>query len=580
MDSRFLIHINGTRLPVEREAEVRRITVTDRLDAPSAFSLIVSDEGLNWLDSDDYFVGKGVQISFGYNEDLEVIFDGEITGMDAELSVHSGTVVTLRGKNRLHRLERAKPIRSFTGQTESEIIEEIAGQAGMSPDVMNSTASPLFTLQKNLTGLEYMLDFARRNDCFIKVKEGTNLICKPIPRNTSEDVILEFGKTLLSFNSLCDVTRLISEAEVHSWDYKMTRKISGGSTAADVESSGGILVDERFGGTKETIIDFSVSDDASADKLAECAIARNGRSYIKAAGSCKGDSRILAGSILKLNALGEKLSRKYLVESAVHTFTIRKGYMTEFNLVNFVSAEEAGDENEREVVEESPKNPSITNLQWKNSEGQVINEALVDDMVKMTADVTDIGENQAVKISIYEKDEGQGQGQDQEQEQGQNENQTGEEQDDFIKSVTGKVKNKKIEFSWKVEYHEDTDDEESEQEQQDKGYTLPEYVFVIEYESEDITTEKSPLLQVKDWREVQLLDEAGEPMANEKYTLYDINDNEIDSGSLDGEGFIRIEGIDVKKCYIQFPDIAEERDDESPGNGGPEADSDVSEGDV
>ena len=54
------------------------------------------------------------------------------------------------------------------------------------------------------------------------------------------------------------------------------------------------------------------------------------------------------------------------------------------------------------------------------------------------------------------------------------------EKDDDLTVLTDEVQGGKIRCDWKVIYTEDNDDAESQQEMEEKGYTLPEYAFSVE----------------------------------------------------------------------------------------------------
>ena len=66
------------------------------------------------------------------------------------------------------------------------------------------------------------------------------------------------------------------------------------------------------------------------------------------------------------------------------------------------AAEDSSQEDAEEQEEE--KNPTITNPQWKNADGQSITKALVGDEVTLCADVQDIPDGTSAKIKIVEKD--------------------------------------------------------------------------------------------------------------------------------------------------------------------------------
>jgi len=176
-----------------------------------------------------------------------------------------------------------------------------------------------------------------------------------------------------------------------------------------------------------------------------------------------------------------------------------------------------------ETEEEQERNPEITNLKWMK-DGEEVTEALVGDIVVLTADVQDIDDGDRISISMWEKDD------------------VGS--DHFIKKFSASVKNGKIEKDWEVEYHEDTDDTESEQEQEEKGYTLPEYVFIIETKSgPEVESGESPLLEVVDWIEIKAIDnESGEPLANEEYYLV-MPDGSLRQGKLDKDGYAKEEDL-------------------------------------
>ncbi len=58
----------------------------------------------------------------------------------------------------------------------------------------------------------------------------------------------------------------------------------------------------------------------------------------------------------------------------------------------------------------------------------------------------------------------------------------------------------------------------------------------------------------KTWVDIQLLDEDGDPVAGERYTLK-LTDGSTREGSLGDDGRVRVNGIDPGTCVVTFPDI-------------------------
>jgi phage baseplate assembly protein gpV len=120
--------------------------------------------------------------------------------------------------------------------------------------------------------------------------------------------------------------------------------------------------------------------------------------------------------------------------------------------------------------------PEITELTWEK-DGKEISEALVGDEIALTCKVKDIAEGKLVDLEIWEHDE--------------------DNRHDYVDTIQGKVENGIITAPWKVAYTADDDDSTSGKELAEKGYTLPEYHFVIRYKRmEDV---RSPVLEARGW---------------------------------------------------------------------------------
>ena len=106
------------------------------------------------------------------------------------------------------------------------------------------------------------------------------------------------------------------------------------------------------------------------------------------------------------------------------------------------------------------KNPAISNPRWEDTKGQAITKALVGDEIYLCADVTDIAEGASATIKIVEKD--------------------ADSKDDPVTTLSAVVSGGRIKYQWQVKYTADEDDADSQKELAEKGYTLPEYAFVVE----------------------------------------------------------------------------------------------------
>ena len=61
-------------------------------------------------------------------------------------------------------------------------------------------------------------------------------------------------------------------------------------------------------------------------------------------------------------------------------------------------------------------------------------------------------------------------------------------------------------------------------------------------------------IEEKSWIEIEMVDEEDEPVPGEKYKIT-LPDDSVAQGSLDNNGFARVDGIDPGTCKITFPEL-------------------------
>jgi len=59
------------------------------------------------------------------------------------------------------------------------------------------------------------------------------------------------------------------------------------------------------------------------------------------------------------------------------------------------------------------------------------------------------------------------------------------------------------------------------------------------------------------WIEIELLDEEDNPVPGEKYEI-ELPDGTLAKGSLDGNGFARVDGVKEGECKVSFPELDQE----------------------
>lgn len=174
----------------------------------------------------------------------------------------------------------------------------------------------------------------------------------------------------------------------------------------------------------------------------------------------------------------------------------------------------------------------VNNLKWSAMEAQR------GDTLTLSAFVDGVRDGAEVTVTIYEYDS--------------------DSTHDKITELPATVEGGRMELQWEFEYFEDTDEIPTQEELDRYGgkYNPPEYFFTIKVENNEYGKEEqaSGLLEFKDWIEIELQDETGEPAGDREYVLH-FPDGSTKSGTLDSEEKARVEDVPPGPVKVEFPNL-------------------------
>ena len=558
----WIVYADGARLPWKYEGALKKIRVSDRLGSIGTASLVF-DMSAPDFDNDDVFSeGSEVSVHLGYKDDVEEVFSGEVTGFAPRFGEYGAPQMEVQIETKLHRLDKGIRTKAFESKTTAQIIKEIITNHNLKAEVEEFGPKHNYTEQRNITDYDYITQLACKYGKAVWC-QGNTIYVKSEITPSDEDVILEWGKSIISARAKTSMTKQLSAATCTGWSIMDCRGFAATATMKDIplKIGGEYSWEDNSKGYDpkkiEQITTEEIIDEEDAAAVAKAYIQNRSFKFQSCDIKTQGNYHIKPGNRLTVKYLGKHSDGEYLIESVEHTLDMQEGFITKCHLIrnfcevsgrsgtaseidreradsqingtqgeNAAAASAGGSkaENQSELENTSnEKNPTITNPHWENSDGQTITKALVGDEVTLCADVTDIADGATAKIKIVEKDD--------------------DGNDDDVTTLSAKVQNSKIECKWKVIYTEDDDDSNSQQEKEEKGYTLPEYAFTVECDG--VKSEESGQLDVMGWIKQQFKDKGtGEPIANAKYTIYLTDGTEI-NGITDDEGYV--EQINLKK---------------------------------
>jgi uncharacterized protein len=339
----FELLVNGSRLPEAVSPRITRVIVDQDVRLPAMFSmeLEASDDAEKptaWIDDSSLFaIGHSFEIKLGYFDDLESLMIGEITGLEPKFNFNRRPALLVRGHDRFHRLNRGRKTRTFTQQKDSDIVSQIASEAGLNAQATDSSVTHEYVLQANQTDMEFLQERARRIQYDVIVEDKT-LVFRPTSNAESESITLTMENDLLEFYPRLSSMLMVSEVEVRGWNVKEKKEILGQAKQGDEvskmggNSSGAALVEQAFGAAVGRIRARQIATQAEADQIAKADFNNSVLALVIGEGACLGRTDLRVGKVLKIDGIGTRFSGQYYVASAVHRYSAHQGYTTHFTV--------------------------------------------------------------------------------------------------------------------------------------------------------------------------------------------------------------------------------------------------------
>jgi uncharacterized protein involved in type VI secretion and phage assembly len=333
--------------------DLLQISVEESLHLPGMFSLVINNSAYSgrsgdtfWKHTDAFAIGDAIEIAFASSTTTSGEFDdaqsgtvlkGEVTAIEVNFSSDSQAPIIVRGYDVSHRLHRGRKIRSFQEVTDSDLVNTIIGEVGITAGTVTTTSTSYpYVFQENQTAMEFLRERAARNGFELFVQDGKLNFQAPTAGTT---VNLTWLQDLSSFRVRVSSADQVSAVEVRGWDYvNKTAIVSTQSSASTVQTSNehgdGVDQSSSFNGNPSspqiTVVDQFVGSSDEADAIAQALMDELGGEFIHADAKAEGNPLIRVGKIISLSNM-DKYSGSYYVTEARHYYA-GGFYSTEFSV--------------------------------------------------------------------------------------------------------------------------------------------------------------------------------------------------------------------------------------------------------
>ncbi len=314
----FKVVLKGVEITQAEPNGLVNLVVEDHVDMMGMAQITLNTNAGEKSPWGDIAIGDDVECHFGGGD--KAAFKGLVTGKRHSWQAGKA-VVTLTALDPTTKLASSRNTRTFEEMTDSEIFEQVIGEAGLETGTVDSTSgkSP-HVVQRNESDLEFVKRLASRNGYQVNADAGQINFIKP---SFQGDTIEIPASKLSNMDFEFTDQQIPTELTVIGWDPVTKAKVEGTATKADIEKmgSGEGAVDKAgpIWSGKSFITDVQVASQDAAKLMAIGELNRLARGFMKGRATVNGTGEVRAGCTIKLTGQHKGMAAEGYVISVRHT---------------------------------------------------------------------------------------------------------------------------------------------------------------------------------------------------------------------------------------------------------------------
>jgi phage protein D len=304
--------------------EVRLDNWTSRAEGPGYFL----------VDRRTVDFGKRLQVRAGPPDERAVIFDGHITGIEADFAPDAGPTLVLLAEDALQDLRMTRRSRTFEESTDKDVIESVATDHQLRSEVDLDGPTHAAICQLNQSDLAFIRDRALPYGADVWT-DGTTLF---VGRREDDPIVLRHGKELLAFRVLADLALQATEQRVGGWDPEIKGAVVGtadqSALGADLgrDVGGGRLLSDAFQDRPAIATMHRAVSAEEADVIAKGLYRERARRFVTGSGVVDGIPGLRAGRSVTVTDLGAVFDGTYRLSRVLHRYDRAAGYRVEIEV--------------------------------------------------------------------------------------------------------------------------------------------------------------------------------------------------------------------------------------------------------
>lgn len=317
------ILIGGTA--ISSEYKVASIDVTKVFNKVAYARIAIYDGDAATSDfpasnKDDFKPGNEIEIQAGYHSDNTTIFKGIILSHGLRIKKEKGHYLVIEARDKAVKLTAARKCAYYYKVKDSEIIEQLAGDAGLDKDVEATDVKHDEMVQYHSTDWDFIVSRAEMNGKLVLTDDNKLVVKKPDTAATAS-LSLEFGATMMDFEADMDAASQFSAVKSHTWDYSEQKLLESEGSNPSVTENGNISADDLAGvlSVKELGLRHPGKfAETEIKSWTDAQIVKNKLARIRGRAKFQGYADIKPGMTVELKGVGDRFNGTVFVSGVRH----------------------------------------------------------------------------------------------------------------------------------------------------------------------------------------------------------------------------------------------------------------------
>jgi phage protein D len=285
-----------------------------------------------YFDRRDLDFGKAIAVKVGD----ATVFTGRITGLEGEFPEGSPPALVVLAEDRFQDLRMTRRTRTFENASDADVVRQIAGDHGLTPDVQLDGPTHRVIAQLDQSDLAFLRERCRGLDAEAWVDDRTLVVRRRADRGR-DTLELGYGNQLRELTVTADLAGQATKVVVGGWDVAGKQEVheaaSGDVVQAELKGGDGgdTILRSAFAARTQTVAHTAPIASAEARARAEALYRRRARGFVRARGLAETSPSLRVGRSVRLTGVGRLFEGEYYVTEVRHLFDPELGSRTEFS---------------------------------------------------------------------------------------------------------------------------------------------------------------------------------------------------------------------------------------------------------